>query len=200
MAIPFIGIVGIAIYFILKEQNKVKMEMFYFSPIERLINPLKISDVTPKSIITKDNKRFMRRATSWLFKRGAKSVVVWLGQVGRGITFNLSSTPKGKAEKVGTLLEGCQSCLGDDIKKIPKTMRDKLSESNIFVCVELEPISEKMPEITEEGATTDADHNVMNLIGMKIKEQLQKEDWIRDAGLVGIGVALLFIAQALGVL
>lgn len=200
MFIPLIGIAGVVLYIFMKDMNKVKMELFYFSPIERLINPLKVSEVTPRSIITKDNKRFMRRATSWLFKRGSSSVVVWLGKVGRGITFSLESTPKKKAERVGTLLEGCESCLGDNVSKIPKAQRDLLSESNIFVCLELEPTTDDMPNITEEGATTEADNNVGNLIGMKIKEHLQKEDWIRDAGLIGIGVATLFIAQALGVL
>lgn len=199
--LPIVVLVGIGLYFVMKEMNKVKMELFYFSPVERLIDPLKITDVSPRAVTTKDKKRFMRRAPSWLFKRGSNSIVVWLGKVGKGITFKIGATPEDQAEKVGTLLEGCESCLTDEeTKKIPQAVRNKLSESNIFVCVELEDDFKGMPKITEEGATTEADNNVMNLIGMRIKEQLQKEDWIRDVGLVGIGVALLFIAQNLGVI
>lgn len=197
-----LGLGGLVIlYYVFKQQGKMGMKVWYFATVERLITELDVRELTPKSVITSDDKTFLRRAASWLFKEGISNTVIFLGKVGRGITYRLGSTPEGQAEKVGTLYDGVESCLGDTVtKKLSTAIKDKLKDSEIFVCVELEEDSGELPNLTEEGALSEANKNMAELIGAKIKSQLQKEDWIRNAGLIGIGIAATFAAQALGIL
>jgi hypothetical protein len=195
------GMVVVVLYFVLKEQNKVNMRVWYFATVERLITPLVVTKLTPKSVITKDDKTFLRRAPSWLLKQGMKNMIIFLGKVGRGVTWKLESTPDGKAEKVGTLYQGVESCLGVNLtKKLSDKVIDLLKQSDIFVCVEIEPDSDEIPKITEESALTEANRNMAELIGTKIKQQLFREDWIRNAGLIGIGIAATLVAQTIGVM
>jgi len=207
--IALIIIVG---YFLLRKgETKQNMKMFYFAEVERLVTPLIVKDLTPKSVETTDEKRFMRRAKSWLWKEKSKSFVIWLGKVGRGITYRLETNKKDKkgntvVEKIGSLLDGVRNCLQlkDDEVITKDTFTDenlkKLNLSEIFVCVDLEPETEDMPEITEEGATTEADNNIMDLIGLKVKEHFSKEDWIRNGGLMAIGIVAWELAHMLGLL
>ena len=196
-----LGLIGLVVlYFVFKEQGKMSMKVWYFAPIERLITKLDVNELTPKSVKTENDFVFMRRAFSWLYKEGARNTVIFLATVGKGITYALEGTPKKKAEKVGTLYDGVESCLGEtDIKTLSEVVTNKLKESNIYVGVTLES-GEDLPEISEEGALKEANQNMAELVGKKIKDQMQKEDWIRNAGLIGIGIAATFAAQALGII
>ncbi|MBA7490186.1 hypothetical protein ES702_00721 [subsurface metagenome] len=209
------AIVGVIIligyFFLRKGEGKTKMKMFYFADVERLVSPLDVKELTPKRIITKDDKAFMRRAKSWLWKDKTKTFVFWLGKVGKGITYRIeqnTTDKKGKTvvEKIGSLADGIHSCLqlkeDEDLKTsdINDEAIEKLKKSEIFVCVDLEADTEKIPEITEEMAVKESDRNMMDLVGMKIKEHLRKEDWIRNSGLMAIGALTYIIATQLGLL
>ena len=186
------------------------MKIWYFASVERLVTPLKVKKLTPKSVITKDDKTFLRRSHSWLYKEGSKNIVLFLGKVGKGITYRLEQNKieggKDVIEKIGSLYDGLKLCLniGEINELTPQTFTSEtlelLKESDIFVCVNLEDDPEGFNELTEEGAFTEANKNMAELIGLKIKQHLTREDWIRNAGLIGIGAAAVFAAQALGVL
>ena len=207
-----VGMIAIVGYFYFKKgEQKTDMKMFYFAEVERLVTPLDISELSPKSITTKDEKKFMRRAKSWLYKFKSQSYVMWLGKVGRGITYRLETNKKdanGKAqvEKIGSLYEGLKHCL--DVKEVneltPQTFTPEslelLKRSEIFVCVDLEHETEDMPEITEEMATREADKSMSDLVGMKIRQHMAKEDWIRNAGMMAIGALAYVMLEQLGLI
>lgn len=189
----------------------MNMKIFYFAEVERLAIPLDVENLTPKSVQTKDEKRFMRRAKSWLWKDKSKTFVLWLGKVGRGITYKLEQNRKDAdgnvhVEKIGSLLDGIRNCLQlkDDALITNETFNEealkKLNLSEIFVCVDLEMDDSTMPTITEEGSTTEADKNMMDLVGLKIKQHLSREDWIRNGGLMAIGIVAWELARQLGLL
>ena len=204
-------IVIVGYFYFKKGETKTDMKMFYFAEVERLVTQLDVSILSPKSVTTKDEKRFMRRAKSWLWKHKANTFVVWLGKVGKGITYQLEQNKKdaeGKAqvEKIGSLLDGIRNCLQlkDDALLTKDNFNDenlkKLNLSEIFVCVDLEAQSETMPKMTEESATTEADRSMSDLVGLKIKQHLAKEDWIRNGGMMAIGALAYVILQQLGLL
>lgn len=187
------------------------MKMFYFAEVERLVTPLDISELSPKSVTTKDEKKFMRRAKSWLYKFKSQSYVMWLGKVGRGITYRLEQNSKdedgnAQVEKIGSLLDGIRNCLqlkDEDVltnDHFNQEGLNKLNLSEIFVCVDLEHDTDDMPEITEEMATREADKSMSDLVGMKIKQHLSKEDWIRNAGMMAIGALAYIILGQLGLI
>lgn len=207
-----IGVVILIGYLYLKRgEGKTKMKMFYFADVERLASPLKVKELTPKRVITDDDKGFMRRAKSWLWKDGTKTFVFWLGKVGKGLTYRLEQNKtdddgKDIVEKIGSLYDGIHSCLQlkDDEELIKSHIDDeaieKLKKSEIFVCIDLETGTEDMPEITEEMAVKESDRNMMDLVGMKIKEHMRKEDWIRNVGLMAIGAFAYVLAVQLGLI
>lgn len=204
------GLALIAFYFYNKREGIMDMNILYFATVERLITPLKVKKLTPKSVITKDDKTFLRRSPSWLYKKGSQNIVTFLGKVGKGITYRLEQNKKegGKdvIEKIGSLYDGLKLCLNiQEMNELtlqtftPESL-ELLKQSDILVCVNLEADPEEFNELTEEGAFTEANKNMAELIGLKIKQHLTREDWIRNAGLIGIGMASVFAAQALGIL
>lgn len=201
----------VAYIYLRKGEGKTNMKVFYFAEVERLVSPLDVKELTPKSVLTKDDKRFMRRAKSWLWKDKSKTFVVFLGKVGRGLTYRLEQNKtdkKGKdiVEKIGSLYDGIKSCLQiDDDKELTKSSItddaiEKLKTSEIFVCIDLEPETEGLPNITEESAVSEADKSMMDLVGTKIRQQLRKEDWIRNIGLMALGALAYVISMQLGLL
>lgn len=209
------GIVGLMIliifFYLRRGEIKTNMKVFYFAEVESLVSPLDVKKLTPKSVYTKDDKRFMRRAKSWLYKFKGTSFVVWLAKVGSGITYSIErnkTDDKGKEQvvKIGSLLEGIENCLQIQepevlkISDITEDALDKLKKSEIFVCVDLEEHTKDLPDITEEGAVTEANKTMMELVGLKIKQTLKKEDWIRNAGMMAIGALAYVLAQQLGIL
>ena len=178
-------------------------EVLYFSEAERLCEPLTVKELTPKSIRTKGNKRFFRNAIAFNVKRGRRIVTTWLAKRGTAYTFKLAGTPKGKATKIGTIYEALESIWSKELlDKLAKEYRDPLMISEIFVTVELDTGFTPTGYVaaTEEDVFTEANQNMAELVGSRIKEVLQREDWIRNAGLAGIGAAGVLIAQSLGIL
>jgi len=204
-----ISIVG---YFYFKKgESKTTMKVFYFAEVERLLTPLDVTKLSPKSVQTKDEKKFMRRAQSWLWKNKSNTFVLWLGKVGKGITYRLEQNKKDEAgnaqvERIGSLLDGIRNCLqlkDEDVLTHDHFNEDglkKLNISEIFVCVDLEYDEKDMPKITEEMASNEADRSMSDLVGMKIKQHLSKEDWIRNAGMMAIGALAYIILGQLGLI
>lgn len=205
----------IVIYFIYQRTRgelSTDMQLFYFADLERLVTPLKVEKLSSNSVFTEDNKKFWRRAKSWLWKKGTNTFVVFLGKVGRGVTYRLEKNKKdadGKVqlEKLGSLYEGLKHCLGvqDENELTPQTFTPEslkmLKESEIFICIDLENDPSDVPlEFNEESAINDADKAFSDLIGDSIREKLATEDWIRNAGLMAMGATALFLAQNLGFL
>jgi len=207
-----LGIMIIVAYIYLRKgEGKTNMKVFYFAEVERLLSPLVVKSLTPKSVLTKDDKRFMRRAKSWLWKDKGKSFVVFLGKVGRGLTYRLEQNPTDKegkpvVEKIGSLYEGLKACLEvkEDNELTPQTFTSEslelLKKSEIFVCIDLETDTKDMPDITEESSVTEADRSMMDLVGTKIRQQLRKEDWIRNIGLMALGALAYVLSMQLGLL
>lgn len=178
-------------------------EVLYFSEAERLCEPLIVTELTPKSIRTKGNKRFFRNAIAFNVKRGRRIVTTWLAKRGTAYTFKPAGTPKGKAKKLGSIYEALESIWSKELlEKLAKEYRDPLMISDIFVTVELEAgfTPTGFTAATEEDVFTEANQNMAELVGSRIKEALRREDWIRNAGLAGIGAAGVLIAQNLGIL
>ena len=91
----------IVIYFVFRKSKgdlSIDMQLFYFADLERLVSPLKVKELTSNSVITEDDKKFWRRAKSWLWKKGNRTFVVFLGKVGKGVTYSLELNKKDKDE------------------------------------------------------------------------------------------------------
>jgi len=201
----------IGYFYFKKGEGTTKMKVFYFAEVESLVSPLKVKELTPNRVVTDDDKGFMRRSKSWMWKDKTTTFIFWLAKVGRGLTYRLEQNKtdkKGKVvvEKIGSLYDGIHNCLQlktDEIlevKHITDETMKKLKKSDIFVCVDLEVDSREMPKITEDIAVKESDRNMMDLVGMKIKQHLKREDWIRNGGLMAIGALAYIIATQLGLL
>lgn len=134
-------------------------------------------------------------------KQGRRTLTLWLGKRGSAYTFKPASTPQGKAVKIGSIYEALEVIWSKElIDKLENKYRDPLLTSEIFVTVELEEgyTPDNLPAVSEEGVFTEANQNMAELVGTRIKKALMREDWIRNFGLMGIGAAAVFIAQNLG--
>lgn len=201
----------IGYFFLRKGEGKTKMKVFYFAEVESLVSPLDVKELSPKRVTTKDDKAFMRRAKSWLWKDNTSTFVFWLAKVGSGITYRLEQNKEDEdgnkqVVKIGSLWDGINNCLqlGEneilEKKHITEDAIVKLRNSDVFVCVDLEAHSKEMPDISEDSAIKEADRNMMDLVGAKIKQHLQREDWIRNIGLMAIGAFAYVLAGQLGLL
>ena len=208
--IAIVALIGFYAYKKSRGDIHQKMKVFYFADLERLVSPLDVTKLTSSSVLTKGDKKFWRRSKSWLWKHGNEMFVVFLGKVGKGVTYRLETnkrTEDGKVqlEKLGSLYEGVISCL--DVKEAneltPQTFTPEslelLKKSEIFVCVDLEYDPSDVPkEFDEDNAVSDADKSFSSLVGEQIRNKLEKEDWLRNAGLMAIGATGLWLAQNLG--
>ena len=206
------AIILLIVYYLLKKGGgdlHQDMKVFYFADVERLVSPLEVTKLTPSSVIT-DDKKFWRRAKSWLWKKGNRTFVVFLGKVGSGITYSLERNSKdddGKAqlEKLGSLYDGLIRCLNvkEDNELTPQTFTPEslelLKKSEIFVCVDLEIDPDDLPaDFNEDNAVNDADKAFSSLVGEQIRNKLAQEDWIRNVGLMAMGATALWLGQSLG--
>ncbi len=196
-------LVAIAILVITLGTMTPKRQVLYLSESERLGEFLPIKRMTPKSLYCTDNKRFKRRAVAFTVKQGRRTLTLWLAKRGSAYTFKPASTPKGKATKIGTIFEALETIWSKElIDKLENKYRDPLLKSEIFVTVELEAgyTPDGLPALDEAGVHTEANENMADLVGTRIKDALRREDWIRNFGLVGIGVALALAAIQMGIM
>ncbi len=178
--------------------------VYSFSETERLCEVYEVLETFPTILKTEQNKKFIRNNLAYNMKEGWKNVTMWLGKRGTAYTFTTEKTPEGKAKKIGSLFDGIRSCLPDDyVASIPAEHIESMKKSEIFVTVELEGGSKPdadSPKISEQDIYSEADMNMANLIGSRIKNVLHREDWIRNFGLIASGIALTYVLNALGIL
>jgi len=205
IGVSTVFIIAFAIFFLKREILPSLGRILYMSEMELIGNELSVTKITPKRILTKDGKRFFRiqgtRAYNFRIRR--KNVLTWLGKVGTAYLFKPEDTPEGKAKKIGSFYDGLTCILGENVvKQMRPEHLEKCKESELFVTVDLEAgyTPEGLPEIDEAGVFTEQDRDMARMLGKGFQEGFKKEDWIRNAGLVGLGVALTFILQQLGIL
>ena len=68
--VAIVSLIGYYAYKKSRGETHQKMKVFYFVDVERLVSPLEVTELTPSSVITKGDKKFWRRAKSWLWKHG----------------------------------------------------------------------------------------------------------------------------------
>jgi len=223
-----IAIVGIGV--IIVKKLRVKHTVLYFSEGERLYEELPVDAITSLSLFSiKRGLRFIRTGVSyknrlgnnvvWLAKRGTGYL---FDLVGNTITVDvpvldddgkptvdeegkpiMTTEEKKVAKKLGTLWEGLTAILGAELMNdFTDAVKVKLMNPEIILTVELEHGSipyAGLPKLDENDIKNENSTRMSALIFSGVKEAL-KEDWVRVAGLVGIGVALTLVAQQLGVL
>lgn len=177
-------------------------QILYLSEEERTGDFLTIEDTTPNILHAEGNKKFIRNTLAYTVKEGMKTITLSLGKRGTAYTFRTASTPRGKAEKIGSLWDGLKSVWNEkEWEAINPELKQKLMNSEIFVTVELE--SGQTPEgsikLSEDDIFTEANKRMAQLIGEGIKDSFSAEDWIRNGALIGSGVALLAVAQMMGI-
>lgn len=204
----FLGIVAlicaVVLSFAVYSKYKPENWVFNFSEVERKFRMHKITRLEPRSLHSeKDNKRFIRNASAWNGVINGKAITLWVSKLATAYCFELEDTPEGKAKKIGTLWDGLKGVLGEDlIEGFKQEIKDKLMKSKVFITVELEKgfQDEDLPKMDETDILDDANKNMANLIGSRIKSILHKEDWIRNVGLMGIGATAILLGQQLGII
>lgn len=202
LLIGFNVLIGIGgVLYVLYDRLRIKQICYYFSEVEKLYEPVNIDVVAPMSLHNlKREMRFFRTAPAYRSRVG--NTLLWLAKRGSGYIFKLEDTEEHKAVKVGTLWNALRVILGDELLEgLEDKYKAKLIDPMYFLTVELERglEPEGLPHITERDIKTETSQRMADLIFSGVKAAL-KEDWIRVAGLIGIGVALTLIAQNLGVL
>lgn len=198
----FISLIGITVYFFYKSPVPKNKSILYFSESDRVLQELKIKELTINSLKTADNKKFIRNSIAYTWDKGGKHIQTWIAKRGTAYTFKPSDTQKGKAQILGTLWNSLEGILGKDlVDQFSQEVKDLLRDSQVFVTVELEggtKPSSKHPNLDEKDVYSESNQDMAALIGSRVKQQLSKEDWIRNVGLVACGVALTFLAHSLG--
>jgi len=210
--ISLFGVVASIIILVVINQNLQRsFEVWYFSESERLIEIKTVQKKSPKQVKTKDNYRFIRNSVAYTLKRGAKTVVVWLGKRGTAYTYKPEAGKEDKDgnpiyKRIGTLLNGIENALGEDMIEELKTdnpdIYQKLQVSDVFVTVDLESgiTPEGLPAMNEEDVFTEANNDLAGLIGHRIVNALRETDWIEKIALAGSGGLAIVLLQGLGIL
>ena len=88
------------------------------------------------------------------------------------------------------------------VEDLTDEMKQKLIESEVLITVRLEEgkTPEGYKDEPETYFTEESDEEMMKLFGVTVGKELHREDWIRTVALVGCGVALCYVAQAMGIL
>lgn len=202
---------SVAVLWAINENLKRAYEIWYFSESERLIEIKPASSLSPKQVKTKDNYRFIRNSVAYTLKRGAKTVVVWLAKRGTAYTFKPET---GKLDKdgnpiykrVGTLLNGLENALGQDmleeLKRDNPDIYQKLQVSDVFVTVDLESgiTPDGLPAMNEQDVFNEANNDLASLIGHRIRHAINETDWIEKIAIAGSGGLVIILLQGLGIL
>ena len=191
---------GIMLWFMMKPDKKV----LYFNEDEGWGQELEIARMTPAHVYTKMKKkvayRFIRFRQAWNFQVGMKTVTRILAKKGTAYSMQLESgTEAGPYTLYDIMLsvwdKETVDALKDDIKQ-------KLIESQVPITVKLEerltPKGHKAK--SELFIKKEANDEMARVFGENIRREMNAEDWVRTAALVGCGVALAYVAQAMGFL
>ena len=189
---------GLVLWQMLKPEKKI----LYFSEDENLGEEMNVKRMAPAHLYSKKKKdiyRFIRFREAFNFVIGLKNVTRWLAKKGTAFTQNLETGDVGPF----TLYDIMISLWGEDvIDALKDEHKQKLIKSEIPITVRLE--RGKQPEgyepITEIYIKQEQDAEMASLFGENVRKELHREDWIRSGALVGCGIALCYIAQAMGLL
>lgn len=207
--VAMFALVGVTvILLIIQDQLKKAYEVWYFSESERIIEVKDATSLSPKQIKAKDNYRFMRNSVAYTLRRGAKTVIVWLAKRGTAYTFRPTQTGKDAEgnpiyQRVGTLWEGLESCLGEDtLGEVEPEVKQKLMASKIFVTVDLEAGTTPagFEAMSEQDVYTEANNDMASLIGHRIRHALNEIDYIEKIALMGSGGLVILVLQGMGIL
>lgn len=194
-----LGFAG-AVYVVL-DRMKMKLVALLFSDTEGLYEPIAIDGVTSKSLhSSRRDMRFFRTGKS--YKHRARNQIIWLAKYGKGYIMRLKSGKKDKAENLGTLWEGLNVILGEElVEQFSEEVKKKLIDSRLLLVVELEtpPFPEEYEEMTEEDISNANASQMAGLIFSQVKEQM-KEDYIKILGILCAGALIWEFLQKVGVL
>jgi hypothetical protein len=193
-----IGLIGFLMWTSLRPEKKI----LYFSEDENLGQQLNVNKMAPAHLHSKKNKmiyRFVRFREAYNFQIGGKNVTRWLAKTGTAYTKRLESGEVGEF----TLWDIMMTVWGKDVlDELKDEEKQKLIKSEVMITVNLE--EGKTPEgykpLSETYINEESDAEMMKMFGENAKRAMQREDWIRSASLIGSGVALCYIAQAMGLL
>ena len=202
---------SIVVLWVIGENLKRAYEVWYFSESERLIEIKPATKLSPKQVKTKDNYRFIRNSVAYTLKRGAKTIVVWLAKRGTAYTYKPEQGKKDKEgnpvyKRVGTLLQGLENALGEDMIEELKTdspeIYQKLQVSDVFVTVDLESgtTPDGLPAMSEQDVFNEANNDLASLVGHRIVNAINQTDWIEKIAIAGSGGLAIVLLQGLGIL
>ena len=191
---------GIFLWFSLKPDKKV----LYFSEDEGYGEELPIIKMTPAHVYTKMKKkvayRFIRWRSAWIFHVGLKTVTRFLAKKGSAYTRKLEGKEEAGPFTLYDIMksvwdEGTVDALKDDIKQ-------KLIESKVPITVRLEAeLTPKDQKPTSElFLKVEANQEMARVFGENIRREMNAEDWVRTVALIGSGIALGYVAQAIGLI
>jgi hypothetical protein len=193
-----LGLIGYLMWATLRPEKKI----LYFNEDEHLGQQMNVNRMAPAHLYTKFQKtiyRFVRFREAYNFQIGGKNVTRWLAKTGTAFTKRLESGEVGEF----TLYTIMKAVWGEKVlDELKDEEKQKLIKSEVMITVRLEEA--KTPEgyeaISETYINKESDAEMMQMFGENAKKAMQREDWIRSAALVGSGVALCYIGQAMGLL
>lgn len=199
VAITFICVLAYALY----KKYKPEFWVLNFDEGGRKIKHYEIWKQEPRSLKGKENTRFVRNKGTWNWDLNGKTITCCLSKLATAYCFDPEGTPKGKAKRIGSLWDALKGIWGDEeCDKLNEELKEPLMQSKIFVTVDIEGgfTPKGLPKMDERDVFDDANQNMAQLIGSTIKHILDKEDWVKNAGLIAMGGLGLVILQTLGVL
>ena len=198
MACAILG--GIAMY--VWTQLKPEKKILFLSEDENLGDEMTVKRMTPAHLFSKkkkDHYRVIRFREAFNFVVGFKTVTRWLVKYGSAYTKSLESGDVGPF----TLYQIMISVWGlDVIEALKDEQKQLLIKSEIPITVRLEKgmTPEGYKPISPAFIKKESDEEMAKMFGLNIKKELSKEDYIRTLALIGCGVALCYIAQAMGLI
>jgi len=199
--ILMIGVVVI-IAFVLWTSLRPAKQILYISEEENIGDQMNVRRMAPAHLYSKKGKtiyRFVRFREAINFVIGGRTVTRWLAKAGTAYSKRLESGDVGEF----TLYQIMIAVWGQDIVDALKDEeKQKLIKSEVKITVRLEEgkTPEGMTNRAEAYIKQEEDAEMAKLFGENVRRELTKEDYIKTIALVGSGVGLCYIAQAMGLI
>jgi len=199
--ILMIGVVVI-IAFVLWTSLRPAKQILYISEEENIGDQMNVRRMAPAHLYSKKGKtiyRFVRFREAINFVIGGRTVTRWLAKAGTAYSKRLESGDVGEF----TLYQIMIAVWGQDIVDALKDEeKQKLIKSEVKITVRLEEgkTPEGMTNRAEAYIKKEEDAEMAKLFGENVRRELTKEDYIKTIALVGSGVGLCYIAQAMGLI
>ncbi len=199
IGILMLGGFGLFLWFTLKPDKKI----LYVTGDESWGEELTIQRITPAHVYTKMKKgnayRFIRYRAPIMFQVGMKTVTRFFGLKGTAYTRTLEEGEAGPY----TLLDIMTSVWSEKIiDELEDDIKQKLIMSQVPITVRLQTHAtpEGMKPRSELWLKKEANDEMARVFGENIRREMNAEDWVRTLGLVGAGVGLALVAQAIGII